>query len=162
MESRGKTLQFSPPEIEDLLSIEYEDRRTFVLLSLLFPFVDLRNHFHIDHIFPLSRFTQAKLRAAQVPAEKFSAIQNVANQLPNLQLLDGTANNEKRASLPDVWLSKSYPGADERMHYCVKHHLGEVPATIDVCETFWDARRERLRKAIESLVNTPSAESPAA
>lgn len=55
MAQRGKSLSFEAPEIEDLLHIEYGDRRLFPLLSLLFPFVDLRNQFHVDHIHPGTR-----------------------------------------------------------------------------------------------------------
>ena len=32
--------------------MRYGNRLTFALLSLLFPEVDLRNQFHLDHIFP--------------------------------------------------------------------------------------------------------------
>jgi hypothetical protein len=45
MEARGKSLAFAPAEIEDLLSMQYGDKRLFALLSLLFTFVDLRNQF---------------------------------------------------------------------------------------------------------------------
>lgn len=48
---RGRPLLFDEEEIEDLVDMRYGDRLTFALLSLLFPFVDLRNQFHIDHIF---------------------------------------------------------------------------------------------------------------
>ena len=52
---RGRTLTFEPAEIEDLLHLEYGNPRTLPLLALLFPFVDLRNQFHVDHICPISR-----------------------------------------------------------------------------------------------------------
>jgi hypothetical protein len=55
MSQRGKSLTFEPAEIEDLLHLEYGDKRTFPLLSLLFPFVDLRNQFHVDHVYPISK-----------------------------------------------------------------------------------------------------------
>jgi hypothetical protein len=41
MDARGKSLSFSPAEVEDLLEMEYGDKRLFSLLSLLFNFVDL-------------------------------------------------------------------------------------------------------------------------
>lgn len=153
MDTRGKTLQFSAAEIEDLLSMEYGDKRMFVLLSLLFPFVDLRNQFHIDHVFPISRFTSAKLRAADIGDDKIDTMRGQANLLPNLQLLDGPANNEKRASLPAAWLVKRFPSSSDRDLYCLKHLLGQVPEEIAACETFWEARGERLRRAIDELVN---------
>ena len=52
MRARGKSLTFEEEEFEDL--VESKDR-TFTLLSLLYPFVDLQNKkFHIDHVFPKS------------------------------------------------------------------------------------------------------------
>jgi hypothetical protein len=156
MDSRGKTLQFSEAEIDDLLSMSYEDRRTFVLLSLLFPFVDLRNQFHMDHVFPISRFTLTKMRAAGVLEDKIESLREQANQLPNLQLLDGAANNEKRASLPAAWLAKAYPDQSNSDYYCAKHHLGKVPEELIACETFWEDRREKLRITIDAMINQKS------
>ena len=66
MRSRGKGLRFDEEEIEDLVDVSCGDRRVFPLLSLLFPFHDLRNEFHVDHVFPRSRdWAQAPRR---VPA----------------------------------------------------------------------------------------------
>ena len=47
MESRGKSLSFSPAEIDEILSMQYGDKRLFGLLSLIFTFVDLRNRTRI-------------------------------------------------------------------------------------------------------------------
>ena len=60
----GKSLVFEDEEVEKLADMQYGNQSTFALLSMLFPFVDLRNHFHIDHIFPVARFTEQKLRSA--------------------------------------------------------------------------------------------------
>jgi hypothetical protein len=100
MYTKGKSLSFSHAEIDDLLSIQYGYKRIFPLLSLLFTFVDLRNQFRIDHIFPQSRFTDAKLKRLGISELEFSKLQQVANELPNLQLLEGPVNNEKRAMMP--------------------------------------------------------------
>ena len=59
MAQRGKSLDFAQEEVEDLADMGISDRRVFALLTLLSPSIDLRTHqFHIDHIFPKSRFTQ--------------------------------------------------------------------------------------------------------
>ena len=59
MRVRGKSLTFEEEELEHL--VESKDR-TFTLLTLLFPFVDLQNNkFHIDHVFPKSRFSFRRL-----------------------------------------------------------------------------------------------------
>jgi hypothetical protein len=52
MVRRGRTLRFERDEIEDLAEVSYADKRTFGLLALLYPFVDLRNKFHVDHVYP--------------------------------------------------------------------------------------------------------------
>lgn len=153
MDARGKSLAFAPAEIEDLLSTQYGDKRLFALLSLLFTFVDLRNQFHIDHFFPISRFTWTRLKRVGIPEEKIETLAQTANELPNLQLLEGPINIEKRAAMPAAWLVNRYPTELDREHYRTIHLLGEVPNEIEGCEQFWAARRERLREKITAVLN---------
>ncbi|GMN14123.1 DUF262 domain-containing protein [Altererythrobacter sp. MTPC7] len=153
MDARGKSLTFSSAEVEDMLSLQYGDKRMFALLSMLFPFVNLRNQFHMDHVFPISRFTTAKLRKAGVAEDRIEELARMANELPNLQLLEGTANTEKRDALPAKWLAAHYPNAGDRTHYCAMHDLGDVPKTLDGFEAFHIERRERLRERIEKVLD---------
>lgn len=152
MAQRGKSLTFEPAEIDDLLDMEYGDKRTFGLLSLLFPFVDLRNQFHIDHFFPISSFTKSKLRKLGVAEEDIARYALQANQIPNLQLLEGSINNEKRAAMPANWLNSHFPDAVSNDHYRQKHALGEVPESITEFEAFFKARRQRLEKMMISML----------
>ena len=76
MARRGRQLVFDDEEVEELVDMRYGDRLTFALLSLLFPFVDLRNQFHLDHIFPSSRFTDRRLKDAFVPDDKVTAFRD--------------------------------------------------------------------------------------
>jgi hypothetical protein len=80
-------------------------------------------------------------------------ITRLANALPNLQLLEGTVNIEKRAALPDAWFRERYPTESDREHYRSIHLLGVVPEGIEGCEEFWAARRERLREKITAVLN---------
>jgi hypothetical protein len=153
MASRGKSLAFVPAEIEDLLSMQYGDKRLFGLLSSLFTFVDLRNQFHMDHVFPISRFTAARLKRAGVPDDKVGKFAELAAQLPNLQLLEGPANIEKRAKLPADWLTERYPLAKDRDHYRSIHMLGDVPSGLEGFDDFWNERRERLRELMTKVLN---------
>lgn len=152
MDSRGKSLAFSPAEVEDMLSLQYGDKRMFALLSMLFPFVNLRNQFHMDHVFPISRFTAAKLRKVGVSEDRIEDLARMANELPNLQLLEGTANTEKRDALPAKWLTAHYPNAGDRSHYCSMHDLGEIPEVLDGFEQFHADRRERIRARINTVL----------
>jgi hypothetical protein len=67
--------------------------------------------------------------------------------------LEGAANNEKRATLPDAWLEARYPASREREHYKSIHLLSDIPADVSKFEAFWNARRERLREKISALLN---------
>jgi len=150
-------------EIEDLLHLEYGDKRTFPLLSLLFPFVDLRNQFQVDHVFPISKFNTARLLRQGFGETQAEVMARHADTLPNLQLLEGAINNEKRASLPAAWLAVHLPDPVAQQHYRTKHELGDVPADLEGFESFCTARRDRLRiKLTELLGSQPAASPPAA
>ena len=154
MAAAGKSLTFEPEEIEELASMQYGDKRLFALLSLLFPFVDLHNQFHIDHVFPISRFTTQRLLKAGVPEAKIETFQEMANSLGNLQLLEGALNVEKRAALPAEWIAKRYPIEGDLTHYAKMHELGELPSDIILFDQFVNVRREKLRTRIAFIVNT--------
>ena len=89
MSARGKSLTFTNEEIDELSEMRYGDKRTFSLLSLVFNHLDLRHHFHIDHFFPKSRFTPARLKSEGFSEEEVPVLRELANCLPNLQLLRG-------------------------------------------------------------------------
>ena len=152
MRSRGKSLAFDGDEIDDLTEIRFGDKRTFSLLSIIFPHLDLRQHFHIDHVFPKSRFTKAKLNALGVSEDKVTHLQDFSDRLPNLQLLEGHENQQKRSILPAEWL-QTFSTDEARRNYTVIHLLGDVPAGIPEFESFYEARRQRLRDKIVELLN---------
>ena len=155
MAQRGKSLEFSTEEIEDLADMGIGDRRTFGLLALLSPFIDLqRNQFHIDHIFPRSRFTRMRLHDAGIAAEDVDVFVDCADRIANLQLLDGTSNIEKQATLPAEWIEAKYPDEEARGHYCEKYLLDRVPSDMAGFLEFYEARRARLQDRISELVNS--------
>ncbi len=155
MSQRGKSLEFSDEEIEDLADMGLNDRRIFALLALLSPFIDCRHHvFHIDHVFPKSRFTPTRLRSAGIDEERFEELADRANRIGNLQLLDGAINREKQDQLPAEWIKNRYPDPVQRSHYCERYLLGKVPKDIGGFSAFYEARRERLQHRIVELVNS--------
>ena len=151
MRGRGKSLAFDDDEIDDLTEMRFGDKRTFSLLSLMFPHLDLRQHFHIDHIFPKSRFTQAKLGQLGYSEEENERLRDTADRLPNLQLLQGHENLNKRAMPPVEWL-QSFDTDEERRLYVQTHLLGDVPSGLEDFESFYEARRERLKMRIAGLL----------
>lgn len=152
MRSRGKSLAFNDDEIDDLTEIRFGDKRTFSLLSLVFPHLDLRQHFHIDHVFPKSRFTQAKLRDAGFTDADADQLRDFADRLPNLQLLGGLENVQKRATMPTEWLETSIPEDEARRAYQTDHLLNDLPMEIGDFRAFYEARRRRLKGKIIELL----------
>jgi hypothetical protein len=152
MAKRGKSLAFAVEEIDELVEMQYGDKRLFALLTLLFPFVDVANHhFHIDHVFPYSRFSRPKLKKAGVPDSELDEFKELANCLPNLQLLEGSENVEKQASLPADWIAENFSKV-ARTNYCDNHMLGTVPKEFTEFRTFYEARRSVLRDRIVKLL----------
>ncbi|MGI4733369.1 MAG: DUF262 domain-containing protein [Janthinobacterium lividum] len=157
MAQKGKSLSFEEAEIDDLLHLPYGDRRVFPLLSLLFPFVDFHNQFHVDHVYPKSRFSRKKLLKAGVAEDEVEGLERRANELPNLQLLEGAANTEKQAAMPATWLAKHHPGKAASQNYRDNHLLGELGDEIAGFDAFCEARRERLRERLVELLGGPGA-----
>lgn len=157
MAQRGKSLTFEDAEIDDLLHLSYGERRVFPLLSLLFPFVDFHNQFHVDHVYPRSRFTKKRLLKAGIEEELVEGLERRADELPNLQLLEGAVNNEKRATMPASWLAKHHPNKKAAQNYRENHLLGKLGDDLETFDAFYNARRERLRENISTLLGVPQA-----
>ena len=152
MRARGKPLIFTDEEIDELADIRYGDRRAFSLLSLIFRHLDLRHHFHIDHIFPRSRFTPAHLKSQGFCDDEQANLRELVDSLPNLQLLGGAENQEKRAVLPAQWLA-TFDSYEKRKEYETLHMLGSVPDDLSSFVEFCSARREKLKLAIKNLLS---------
>ena len=154
MARRGKGLEFSDEEIEDLADMKFSDKRLFALLVLLFPSVDvIRHYFHVDHVFPKSKFTRPQLKKAGIVGKKVEQYVDRADRLANLQLLDGDANNEKRDKMPYEWMKAQYPDDQARKRYLDQYFLGEIPKGIDGFGSWYKRRRKRLKKRIGELLN---------
>lgn len=154
MAQRGKTLDFGGEEIEDLTDMRLGDRRIFPLLTMLFPHFGSRDGSDIDHVFPKSRFTPNRLGSAGVAIEDVDTFRDRCDRLGNLQLLDHSVNNEKRASLPADWLDVHCPDDLARQNYCDSHLLGDVPREIKDFNPYYSIRRQKLRDRIAELVNS--------
>jgi len=151
MRSRGKSLAFDDDEIDDLTEMRFGDKRTFSLLSLVFTHLDLKHHFHVDHVFPKSHFSYAKLRDAGLDETDAQQHRDYSDRLPNLQLLEGHKNQQKSAMLPGEWL-RNFRTDEARQNHVETHLLGEVPNSLDGFVDFYEARRERLKEKIRALL----------
>ncbi|MBE2249609.1 MAG: DUF262 domain-containing protein [Myxococcus sp.] len=155
----GKSLRFEEDEVEALLDMEYGKRGTFTVLTLLYPGHDLRNEFHEDHVFPRSLFRQQKLVAAGLSPAEIEDFKASVDLLPNLQILEGTANIQKSAKLPAAWLPEQFPDAVSRNAYVAKHDLGTIPPDLKDFAAFFQARRARIASRLKKLLDV-KASSP--
>lgn len=148
MSARGKSLSFAEEELDELVELPYGDKRTFALLSLLFPGFDLSRHFHVDHIYPQARFTKPQLRKAGIPEDQVAEVADKANRLANLQLLEGTINNQKRQKMPHEWYAQFKPDALARQQYFAGLEITDLPESLTNFSVFYEQRRNALRARI--------------
>lgn len=155
MAARGKSLSFGPEEVDDLLDMEYGDRRLFPLLSILFPFIDVRQLHHVDHFFPKSQLQRRKLEKAGCELAYIEDCLAARDRVANLQLLEGLLNVSKNDSLPGPWIDATFPDPASRQAMLDRHDLGEVPASHQEFLAFYSARRDRLRGRLLALLARP-------
>jgi hypothetical protein len=158
MATIGKSLEFEATEIDELLEVKYGGQRTFPVLAMLYPGLDLSKVFHEDHVFPRSRFTRKRLAEAGVPAQQIETFIDAVDRLPNLQLLPGVANVEKQAVLPAEWLDKAFVSQEQRDVYVEQNDLQVLPPSIVGFMEFYEARKARLRDLLQQRlgVKTPT------
>lgn len=155
MAAVGKSLAFDNAEIDELLNLKYAGQRTFSVLSVLYPGLDLSKKFHEDHIFPKSRFTRKKLHVAGVPLDKIDDYLAAVNLLPNLQLLAGTVNIEKQDSLPAEWIEVAFPSDEKRATYMAENDLDGLQLDLDNFTAFFEQRKQRIRARLLAALETP-------
>jgi hypothetical protein len=157
MASAGKSLTFDAAEIDELLNLKYAGQRTFSVLSVLYPGLDLGKKLHEDHIFPKSRFSRKKLIDAGIDPERAADFLDAFNLLPNLQLLAGTANIEKQDALPSDWIAAAFPSEEKRTTYLDENDLEGLPLDLAEFLTFFEQRKTRVRDRLVKALGTSAA-----
>jgi len=156
MRGRGKSLVFADEELQDLADMEYGSRNLFCLLTLLFPFVDTRNQFHIDHVFPRAAFHANKLKALGLSEDHINRVQCLKDRLSNLQLLEGPDNQSKKDHMPLQWIADNFKEEDNRKDFISRHLLEDLVADLNGFEAFYTERRTRLLEKIARVLNRPT------
>jgi hypothetical protein len=152
----GKSLRFEEAEIDELLESRYGGSRTFATLAMLYPGLDMTQSFHIDHIFPRSLFTRARLERAGIASDRIDAYLDAVDSLPNLQLLQGVPNIEKQATMPSDWLSGPlFPTEERRERYLERNDLVGLPLDLARFLEFHAARRALMARRLRTVVGEP-------
>lgn len=118
-QEKNNRLRIDQDDIEDFMNSFYGSLSTFAILQVLYPNLDYKNRqFHIDHIYPKSKFNK---RNKSIDTEYIAR----ANELFNLQLLEGKENNEKRAKDPEVWINEEFKTKEKITEYKKRNYIKE-------------------------------------
>lgn len=132
-------LLLTEDDIERMVDLQYGAPAVLPVLQILYPNLDYKNStFHIDHIYPKSKFhdKNSKLDANYLWR---------ANYLYNLQLLQGDENNAKRAKDPEEWINEVYVTDDIAIEYKRKNYIQEdLKLDWENIEQFDNYRKQKL------------------
>ncbi|MCK5296454.1 MAG: hypothetical protein KAJ75_06165, partial [Alphaproteobacteria bacterium] len=146
----NRTLIFSDEEIESLLYSEYGKGFTFSVLSILYPSLDFRNYFHMDHIHPKSKFKKNILLKNEVPEQDISSFLENYNYLANLQFLEANPNLEKSDKFFEDWFNEL--PKEERNEYRKKHYIPKEDLCISNFLEFFEEREKLIEKKLKKLL----------
>ena len=102
-------LQINETDVEQMVNIQYGSPAALPVLQVLYPHLDFKNStFHIDHIYPKSRFKASNKALDPNYYDK-------GNFLFNLQLLQGEENQNKKAKDPEKWLHEYFENNEDKI-----------------------------------------------
>lgn len=157
-EFRGtnKGLEITGQELERILETKYGNALSFSILSLVYPYLDLRNNkFHKDHIFPKKFFKKGDLWKLRFSDEDVEFYMENYDKIANLQLLLGPVNNEKGGKDFQEWLEDYNSGDQKKKEQFKRDHL--IPLDTDLSfenfRDFFGKRRKLVFEKIFSILN---------
>ena len=148
----NKSMQVTEDDIENLLLSRYGQGYTFSTLSLLYPTLDYRNKFHIDHICARSLFTRAKLVKRGIRDGDLDFYMESVDGLPNLQLLEGIPNQEKSDSEFEKWLKKTCTTKPARADFFAKHFIPDSDLSLENFREFYNERKTLLKEKLAEIL----------
>lgn len=114
----------------------------FPILQILYPNLNCKNTtFHIDHIYPKSKFNE-KNKKLNKDFYKWG------NYLFNLQLLEGTENIAKKDKDPEVWLKEEYKDEQAIEEYKKRNYIDPT------LKLEWENIKEFREKREEAIIKT--------
>ena len=141
-------IKISSDDVEDMCDLQYKSPATFPVLQLLYPDLDYKNStFHIDHIYPKSKFNADNLK------EKADDYQKRANDIFNLQLLQGGENLSKGAKNPEDWLKDEYGDDNQKIVKYKEYNYidGDFSLEWGNIESFEEMRKSRIRAKLMDI-----------
>lgn len=155
-----KAMAFGEAELEGLLGYQYNQKYTFTVLALLYPWLRFDQRFHKDHIFPRSLFNKTQLAKRGIPPEKWHRWLDSVDDVANLQLLQGIPNQEKSDMEPEAWLRGRYPTSEERAAYRERHLIPDMELRLENFPEFKEARERLIMERLSELLEVERGSFP--
>jgi hypothetical protein len=155
----AKSMTFDQAQLDGLLGYQYGQPYTFSVLVFLYPWLNFEHHFHIDHIFPRSMFTEKELEKRGIPRDQWHRWLDHVNDLANLQLLQGIANQEKADKEFEAWLQSSQQTPLEMTAYRELHIIPDVDLSFESFPGFLEAREQAIKKRLADLLEIQGSSS---
>ncbi len=129
-------LKITNDAIEDMVFF-YHNSRVFPILQILYPNLNYKTTtFHIDHIYPKSKFKKNK----KLNKDFYE------NHLYNLQLLEGAENQAKKDKDPEVWLKEEYKNEQAIEEYKKRNYIDPT------LKLEWENIKEFREKREEAII----------
>ncbi|GAA7687806.1 DUF262 domain-containing protein [Helicobacter pylori] len=117
--------------------------RVFPILQILYPNLNYKTTtFHIDHIYPKSKFKEGNKKLDK-------DFYKCGDHLYNLQLLEGQENSAKKDKDPEAWLKEEYKNEQAIEEYKKRNYID--PTLKLEWENIKEFREKREKAIIEKL-----------
>lgn len=151
----SKSIVFTNDDIDEyLLKLEYGKSETLSTLMLLYPSLDFNNKFHVDHMYPKSKFKKRMLKSNGVNDDKIEEYINTVNNIGNLQLLPAIPNIEKQNKDFNEWFDEINVTAEQKYYYRSIHMLPDMDYSYDNFLIFVEERQKLIKARLEELLLT--------
>ncbi len=128
-------LKITNDAIEEMMCSSSHDR-VFPILQILYPNLNYKTTtFHIDHIYPKSKFN-----------EKNKKLYECRDHLYNLQLLEGQENSAKKDKDPESWLKEEYKDEQAIEEYKKRNYIDPT------LKLEWENIKEFREKREEAII----------
>jgi hypothetical protein len=148
-----RSMSFDQAELEGVLSYHYGQSYTFSVLSFLYPWLKYDQQFHLDHVFPKSMFKKKELKKFGLPEERWHEWLDHVNDMGNLQLLQGAANQSKSDQAFESWLKDEAPTPNDLASYRDLHMIPDVDLSFESFPEFLKKRTKMMRKNLAELLS---------
>ncbi|WP_238699545.1 DUF262 domain-containing protein [Helicobacter pylori] len=121
--------------------------RVFPILQILYPNLNYKTTtFHIDHIYPKSKF---KKKNEKLDKDFYEC----GNHLYNLQLLEGQENSAKKDKDPEAWLKEEYQNEQAIEEYKRKNYIDPtLKLEWENIKEFRETREKAIIKRLKEVL----------